>query len=62
MKNQKSIQPHHDAIEFAQVSDITAEGAFDDAIKGVDYVVHVASPLPPSARSEVSDMVDITPE
>ena len=32
-------------MESIIVSDITAPGAYDDAVKGVKYVVHVASPF-----------------
>ncbi|EJT99776.1 NADP-binding protein [Dacryopinax primogenitus] len=37
---------HADHIEYAIVEDITKAGAFDEAIKGVDAVVHAASPVP----------------
>jgi nucleoside-diphosphate-sugar epimerase len=33
------------AYEFAIVPDITVDGAYHDAIKDVDYVIHIASPL-----------------
>lgn len=36
-------------VEFVYVSDLTAEGAFDEAVKGVDAVLHLASPLPSSS-------------
>lgn len=32
-------------LEFAIVSDITQPGAFDEAVKGVDAVAHMASPF-----------------
>lgn len=34
-----------DKLEFVVVPDYTAANAFDDALKGTDYVIHVASPL-----------------
>ncbi|CCL99694.1 uncharacterized protein FIBRA_01715 [Fibroporia radiculosa] len=34
-----------DKLEFAVVEDITKEGAFDDAVKGVDAIEHTASPV-----------------
>lgn len=40
-----SIRPFGDAVEFVLVPDITAADAYDGAIRGVDYVVHVASPI-----------------
>lgn len=33
-------------LEFVFVEDITAPGAFDEAVKGVDGIIHSASPLP----------------
>ena len=32
-------------LEFCVVDDLTAPGAFDDAVKGVDAIYHVASPV-----------------
>ncbi|KAH0545365.1 hypothetical protein FGG08_000506 [Glutinoglossum americanum] len=46
IKNAPSIQPYLDRLEFVIVSDILKEGAFDKALEGVDYVLHIASPLP----------------
>lgn len=34
-----------DKLEFVVVPDYTAANAFDDALNGADYVIHVASPL-----------------
>lgn len=34
-----------DRFELVEVPDITAPGAFDEAIKGVDYVAHLAAPV-----------------
>lgn len=34
-------------VSFVTVPDLTAPGAYDDAVKGVKYVIHVASPLAP---------------
>ncbi|UKZ72169.1 uncharacterized protein TrAtP1_013108 [Trichoderma atroviride] len=41
----KPIAPYESQIEFITVPDITLSGAYDDAVKGVKYVVHVASPF-----------------
>ncbi|KAF2207343.1 hypothetical protein CERZMDRAFT_51287 [Cercospora zeae-maydis SCOH1-5] len=38
------------ALDFAVVDDITREGAFDEAVKGVDGVVHTASPSNPGGK------------
>ncbi|MCJ1432797.1 hypothetical protein MMC27_002154 [Xylographa pallens] len=40
----KSLAPGN-KLSFIVVPDILAEGAYDEALKGVTYVVHLASPL-----------------
>lgn len=45
LKKTASLQPYLDAVEFVQVPDITASEAYEEAIKGVDYVLHIASPI-----------------
>jgi nucleoside-diphosphate-sugar epimerase len=39
----KALNP---SVEWVIVPDMTADGAYDEAVKGVKYVVHVASPIP----------------
>lgn len=39
-------------IEFVVVPDIAAPGAFDKVLDGVDYVLHLASPLAGSTKKE----------
>ncbi|QIX00613.1 hypothetical protein AMS68_006130 [Peltaster fructicola] len=46
VKSAKSVQPYSSQLEFVIVKDITRAGAFDEAVKGVDGIVHVASPIP----------------
>ncbi|KAF1847288.1 NAD(P)-binding protein [Cucurbitaria berberidis CBS 394.84] len=48
MKSGPSIQQYIDRIEFAVVANNAIEGAYDKALAGVDYAVHVAGawPLP----------------
>ncbi|EMR67854.1 putative nad dependent epimerase dehydratase protein [Eutypa lata UCREL1] len=43
----KSVLPaqFQSQLELITIPDLTAKGAFDDAFKGVAYVIHVASPL-----------------
>ncbi|KAL6237276.1 hypothetical protein BDW75DRAFT_204691 [Aspergillus navahoensis] len=36
---------YNDRMKFAVVPDITSPGGFDEALQGVEYVIHVASPL-----------------
>jgi nucleoside-diphosphate-sugar epimerase len=45
LKATKSLKLFLKDIEFVEVPDITATGAYDEAIRGVDYVIHVASPI-----------------
>jgi nucleoside-diphosphate-sugar epimerase len=47
IKSAKSIQPHLDSVEFVEVPNITAEGAYDEAVEGVNLIIHCASPLFP---------------
>ncbi|CAG8975803.1 hypothetical protein HYALB_00008244 [Hymenoscyphus albidus] len=46
LKNHALIQPFANQLEGIIVPDITAEGAFDEALKDVVGVLHLASPLP----------------
>src|ERR1700761_7600885 len=34
-----------DRVSFVIVPDLTVPGAYDEAVKGVDYIIHVASPI-----------------
>ncbi|KAI0320496.1 hypothetical protein OF83DRAFT_1027405, partial [Amylostereum chailletii] len=46
-----------DKLELVEVADITAPGAFDEAVKGVDLVVHTASPFHLNAKTP-DEMID----
>jgi nucleoside-diphosphate-sugar epimerase len=39
------VAPYIGQIEPVIVPDITVPGAYDEAVKGVEYIIHVASPL-----------------
>lgn len=41
----KPLAPYVSNLESVIVPDITVPGAYDEAVKGVKYVVHIASPL-----------------
>ncbi|KAH6608428.1 hypothetical protein Trco_001774 [Trichoderma cornu-damae] len=41
----KPVAPYASQLTSVVVPDITAPGAYDEAVKGVEYIVHVASPL-----------------
>jgi uncharacterized protein YbjT (DUF2867 family) len=42
---QKMFRPYGSAFEIAVVSELTTEGAFDEAVKGVDAIAHTATPV-----------------
>ena len=41
-----SVQLYADRVSFIEVHDAPAENACDEAVTDVDYILHVASPLP----------------
>lgn len=46
IKQAPSVQPYVDELEFVEVPDILAPGAFDSAVQGgVEYILHLASPI-----------------
>jgi len=45
VKAAKSVQPYLDKLSFTLVPEITAPGAYDEAVKGVKYIIHLASPI-----------------
>jgi nucleoside-diphosphate-sugar epimerase len=45
IKAAKSVLPFVNSLEPAIVPDILIDGAYDEAVKGVDYIIHLASPL-----------------
>lgn len=46
IKAAPSTKPYLSQLDFVIVKDITQDGAFDQAVKGIDAVLHVASPIP----------------
>ncbi len=46
IKAPKSIQPYLEHLTFVIVPNIEQEDAFNDAVKGVDFIIHLASPIP----------------
>ncbi|KAJ5166299.1 dihydroflavonal-4-reductase [Penicillium canariense] len=47
-----------DKIEICIIPDLSRPGAFDDALVGVDYVFHIASPMPGKGTDIKRDYVD----
>ncbi|RSL53581.1 hypothetical protein CEP54_010344 [Fusarium duplospermum] len=41
----KALSQHGDALQIVEVPDIIAPGAFDEAVKGVHAIAHLASPV-----------------
>jgi nucleoside-diphosphate-sugar epimerase len=56
LKSAPFVQPYLDHLTSVIVPDIEEDGAFDEAVKGVDYIVHLASPL---ARASDDDETNI---
>lgn len=64
IKAAKSLQPYLGNVEFVLVPDIIRKGAYDEAVKGVDYIIHLASPttnLDEQPTEETYDAVLIQP-
>jgi nucleoside-diphosphate-sugar epimerase len=45
IKAAKSVQPYLQSLEIAIVPDMIKDGAFDDAVAEMEYVIHVAFPM-----------------
>ena len=48
---------YKDQLETAIVADITVPGAFDDAVKGVDGIIHMASPYVIKVEDNETDLI-----
>ena len=46
IKAAESTQPYLNQIEFVLVPDMEKEDAYNEAVKGVKYIIHLASPIP----------------
>jgi nucleoside-diphosphate-sugar epimerase len=56
IKSGLSVQQYLDRLDFAVVPDNAAENAYDHALAGVNYVVHIAGAWPmPVSLSRVCD-------
>lgn len=42
----KSLKPSPEKLSFTIVKDVTKPGAFNEAVQGVSYIIHIASPTP----------------
>jgi hypothetical protein len=50
IKSGLSVQQYLDQLEFAVVQDNATENAYDDALAGAKYVVHIAGAWPMAVR------------
>ncbi|KEF60007.1 uncharacterized protein A1O9_04856 [Exophiala aquamarina CBS 119918] len=57
IKAAKSTQPYLGQLSFTIVPDITKDGVFDEAVQGVDYIVHLASPLAASSDDDEANII-----
>ncbi|KAJ7724990.1 NAD-P-binding protein [Mycena maculata] len=48
---------HKDRFVYAVVSDMVSPGAFDDAVKGCDFIVHIASPTHWNQNDNEADLL-----
>lgn len=55
------LSQHSDKLETIIVPDILAPGAFDKAVEGVEFVVHVASPLPSGTLNDDQEALTVQP-
>ena len=46
LKELPLVNPYVDQISFIEIPDVLADNAYDEAIKDVEYIMHIASPLP----------------
>ncbi|KAH8811254.1 reductase [Xylogone sp. PMI_703] len=51
----KKLAPTPEQLSFIIVPDITAPNAYDEAVKGVQYIIHVASPMTSSRDPQKTD-------
>lgn len=58
IKAAKSIQPYLDQVEFVLVPDIIKAGAYNEAVAGVDYIIHLASPTTNLAEAPTEETYD----
>jgi nucleoside-diphosphate-sugar epimerase len=55
---QRWIVGSEEGVEFAHVPDLTASGAYEGLLDDVDFIFHLASPLPGKGEDVHKDYVD----
>ncbi|KAG0651165.1 Cercosporin toxin biosynthesis cluster 6 [Hyphodiscus hymeniophilus] len=58
IKAAPSVQKYLNELEFVVVPDIVASGAYNTALQGVTYVIHVASPLAQQTDNYERDVIE----
>ncbi|KZL84275.1 3-beta hydroxysteroid dehydrogenase [Colletotrichum incanum] len=48
----QDLKPTDDQLSWVVVPDILAPGAYNEAVKGVNYIIHCASPVPKFGKDE----------
>lgn len=51
LKDAESIKPYVNDVEFIEIPDVLAPGAYDTAVQNVDFILHLASPIPDPSLS-----------
>ncbi|KIW65725.1 hypothetical protein PV04_07952 [Phialophora macrospora] len=57
IKAAKSTQPYLEQLTFVIVPNIEKDGVFDEAVQGVDFIVHVASPLAKPSDDDEANII-----
>ncbi|KAI9873719.1 MAG: methylglyoxal reductase (NADPH-dependent) gre2 [Pleopsidium flavum] len=57
-KVRKTHAKYGDKLSFAIVKDVAAPGSFDEAVKGVDGVIHTASPFQTQVENNERDLLN----
>ena len=52
------FQSYGDKFEVVQASDLVKDGVFDEAVKNVDGILHIASPFFNNAKDAFKDLID----
>ena len=51
----KTLKPTQEQLSWVVVPDLSVQGAYDEAAKGVKYIIHTASPIPTFGGVEAPD-------
>lgn len=57
IKSHPLTAAHQSQLEGVIVPSISEDGAYDEAVKGVDLIIHVASPIPKSSVTDYREQI-----